>query len=73
VRLIRIREAARMLGVNAQTLRRRSEGRDYVEIYGHRIRVYRMDLRPDAERRFDGDEIGRVLARVLKAPGRVDT
>lgn len=55
-----------MLGVNAHTLRRRSEGKDWLELYGHRIRVYRMDLRPDAERRFDADEIRRVLARLEK-------
>jgi hypothetical protein len=67
MRLVRISEAARMLGVDAETLRRRAnKGGDYLEIYGHQIRVYRMDLRSDAERRFNADEIGRVLARVLK-------
>ncbi|MDF2629524.1 MAG: hypothetical protein K0R39_3355 [Symbiobacteriaceae bacterium] len=67
MRLIRMSEAARMLGVDAQTLRRRSMGRDFVEIYGKQLRVYRMDIRPNAERRFDADEIGRLLARVQKA------
>lgn len=51
-----------MLGVDAETLRRRAnKNGDHLEIYGHRIRVFRMDIRPDAERRFDADEINRLL------------
>jgi len=68
MRLIRISEAARLLGVDAETLRRRAnKGGEYLEIYGHRIRFFRMDLRPDAERRFDADEINRVLVRLRNA------
>jgi hypothetical protein len=49
------------------TLRRRetSDGR-WAEIYGHRIRVYRIDLNPNAQRRYDEDEIHRMLARLSK-------
>ncbi|HWI62945.1 MAG TPA: hypothetical protein VNT75_13950 [Symbiobacteriaceae bacterium] len=68
MRLIRISEAAKMLGVDAETLRRRADkGGNYLEIYGGRIRVFRIDLTPNAERRFDADEIGRLLARLGKA------
>lgn len=67
MRLIRSWEAARMLGIDADTLRRRTKGREYLEIYGVRIRVYRMDVNPDSERRFDADEITRALAGLQKA------
>jgi len=66
-RLIRLNEAARMLGVDGDTLRRRARNRDYVEIYGFRFRVYRMDPRPDAERRFDADEIRAALDQLKQA------
>lgn len=66
MRLIRLNEAARMLGVDGDTLRRRAKESDYVEIYGMRLRVYRMDLKPNAERRFDADEIRRELDRLQK-------
>jgi hypothetical protein len=64
VKLIRAGQAARLLGVDAETLRRRSKGKDYLEIYGHRLRVFRMDISPGAEGRYDEDEIRRVLARL---------
>jgi hypothetical protein len=63
VNLIRIGRAARLLGVDASALRRRLKG-DYVEIFGERIRAYPMDLHPDSERRFNEDEIHRLLARL---------
>jgi hypothetical protein len=66
VKLIRIGQAARLLGVDASALRRRLKG-NYVEIFGVRIRAYPMDLHPDSERRFDEDEIRRVLARLDRA------
>jgi CO/xanthine dehydrogenase Mo-binding subunit len=65
MRLVRLSEAARLLGVDADTLRRRAaKTGDSLEIYGFRLRVYRMDVRPDAERRLDADEIRRGLARL---------
>jgi hypothetical protein len=67
VRLIRMSEAARMLGISAEALRRRAvKGGDWVEIYGGRIRAYRIDMHPNAERRFNADEIARLLARLQK-------
>lgn len=63
MRLVRLQEAARLLGVDGDTLRRRAKQGDWVEIYGQRIRIYRMDRRPDAERRFDADEIKAALER----------
>lgn len=66
MRMIRLNEAARMLGVDGDTLRRRSKTGDYIEIYGVRLRVYRMDLKPNAERRFDADEIRAALDRLQR-------
>ena len=60
--LIRMQEAAKLLGIDADTLRRRIKGREWLEIYGHRIRIFRMDIKPGAERQFDADEIRRALA-----------
>jgi hypothetical protein len=67
MKLIRAGQAARLLGVDAETLRRRAKGKDYLEIYGHRVRVYRMDINPGSEGRYDEDEIRRVLARIQRA------
>jgi hypothetical protein len=67
VKLIRAGEAARLLGVDTETLRRRAKGKDYLEIFGHRIRVYRMDMTPGAEGRYNEDEVRRVIARMEKA------
>lgn len=67
MRLIRAGQAARLLGVDTDTLRRRAAGRNYLEIYGHRITVYRMDIGPGAEGRFDLDEIERLLSNLKKA------
>lgn len=66
MKLIRAGQAARLLGVDTDTLRRRAAGRDYLEIFGHRLRVYRMDVGPGAEGRFDEDEVRRLLARLSK-------
>jgi hypothetical protein len=64
MKLIRSGQAAKLLGVDPDTLRRRAAGRDYLEIFGHRLRVYRMDIGPGAEGRYDEDEIRSLLARV---------
>lgn len=64
--LIRLNQAAKMLGVDGDTLRRRAKSGDSVEIYGMRLRVYRMDLQPNAERRFDADEIRAALERLQR-------
>lgn len=66
MRLVRLHEAARLLGVDGDTLRRRAKRGDWVEIYGQRIKIYRMDPRPDAERRFDADEIRAALERAAE-------
>jgi hypothetical protein len=57
-----MQEAAKILGVDADTLRRRIRGREWLEINGQRIRIFRTDIKADAERRFDADEIRRALA-----------
>jgi hypothetical protein len=64
MRLVRLNEAARMLGVDGDTLRRRAKDGDQVEIYGFQLRIYRMHLKPNAERRFDADEIRAALERL---------
>lgn len=67
MRLIFIREAARLLGVGASALRRRvSSDRQWVEIYGGRLRVYPMDSTSTSRLRFDADEINRLLIRLHK-------
>lgn len=55
-----------MLGIDADTLRRRTKGQEWLSIYGQRIRVYRMDINPDSARRFDQDEIERALGKMRK-------
>jgi hypothetical protein len=54
-----------MLGVDPATLRRHIRG-DYALIYGQRLRAYPMDINPDAERRFDEDEVRRLLVKLKK-------
>lgn len=67
MRLIRAGQAAKMLGVDTDTLRRRAAGRSFLEIFGQRLTVYRMDIGPGAEGRFDADEIEHLLSRLRKA------
>jgi|GEM_PF-3291934 len=67
MRLVRLNEAARMLGVDGDTLRRRAKDREFLEIYGFRLNVYRMDAKASAERRFDADEIRALLSRMAKS------
>jgi hypothetical protein len=55
-----------MLGVDPATLRRHIKG-DYATIFGLRLRAYPMDITPGAERRFDEDEIRRVLTELRDA------
>ncbi|MFZ5825250.1 MAG: hypothetical protein ACOY94_13120 [Bacillota bacterium] len=68
MKLVSISRAARLLGIDPGGLRRREtpDGR-YCEVYGHRIKVFRVDLGPGAQRRYDEDEIQRVLARMSKS------
>lgn len=65
MKLITIATAAKLLGLVADSLRRREtpDGK-WTEVYGRRIRVYRIDLTPHAQRRFDEDEIRRLLAKL---------
>lgn len=67
MRLIYIREAAKLLGVSGFALKRRlSADRQWVEIYGGRLRIYPMDSNPTSHLRFDADEINRLLIRLHK-------
>ncbi|HLO02618.1 MAG TPA: hypothetical protein VK191_05885 [Symbiobacteriaceae bacterium] len=73
MRLIFIREAATLLGVGASAIRRRvSSDRQWVEIYGGRLRVYPMDSTPTSHLRFDADEINRLLIRLRKERPPID-
>lgn len=67
MRLIPIGDAARLLGLDPTSLRRKEtpDGR-YAEVYGHRIRVHRLSPDPNARRRYDADEIYRVLSRLSR-------
>lgn len=67
MRLITIGDAARLLGLDPTTLRRRetADGQ-YAELYGHRIRVHRLSPGANAQRRYDAEEIHRVLARMSR-------
>lgn len=68
MRLIPIGDAARLLNLDPTTLRRREspDGR-YAEVYGHRIRIHRLAPGPNGQRRYDEEEILRVLARLQRA------
>lgn len=63
--MISIGQAARFLGLDPETMRRREspDGR-WMEIFGHRIRVFRLDMNPGAFRRYDEREIRRLLQRL---------
>lgn len=67
MKLITIGEAARLLSVDPQTLRRRetADGK-FVDLLGHRIHVYRMGGLLGGQRRFDEAEIHRVLSRMQR-------
>ena len=67
VDLIFINEAARLLKVHPETLRRHetADGR-YCEIYGTRIRVYRLSNVPGGQRRYDRNEVVRLLNRLSR-------
>jgi hypothetical protein len=67
MRLVTIGDAARLLGLDPTTLRRRetSDGQ-YAEVYGYRIRIHRLSPGPNGQRRYDEDEIHRVLARMSR-------
>lgn len=67
LKLIPISQAARLLGVSPATLRRReTPDGQYVEVYGERIRVYRLGDTPGSQRRYDEREVYRVLVRMAK-------
>lgn len=68
MKLITIGDAARLLSVDPQTLRRREtpDGK-HVELLGQRIHVYRMGGLLGGQRRFDEAEIYRVIARMQRA------
>lgn len=68
MKLVSIATAARLLGLDPASLKRRetADGK-WADVYGHRIRVYRIDLTPNAQRRYDEDEIHRVLVRMQRA------
>lgn len=68
MKLVSIAVAAKLFGVDPVTLRRHetSDG-CWTEMYGHRIRVYRIGFLPSSQRRYDEDEIRRVLVRLQKA------
>lgn len=65
--LVPISEAARLLKVHPETLRRH-ETRDgkWCEMYGVRIRVYRLGDGPSAKRRYDRAEIARLVVRLQR-------
>lgn len=62
--LITTKEAARLLKVDPRTLRKYEspDGR-WCEILGLRFRVFRMDMSPTAQRRYDEDEIIKALKK----------
>ena len=67
MKLINITTAARLLGVNPGTLRRyETPDGAWTEIYGFRLRVYRIGFLPSSQRRYNEDEIHRILARMQK-------
>lgn len=70
VDLIPIDKAAKLLKVHPNTLRRHetADGR-WCEIYGGRIRVFRLSNEPGpaAQRRYDQNEILRLLGGLQKA------
>ncbi|HLO02617.1 MAG TPA: hypothetical protein VK191_05880 [Symbiobacteriaceae bacterium] len=64
MRLVPTQEAARLLGMPNYTLRRLSaRGGDWLELNIGRLRIYRLDPEPHSQRRFDADEILRLLER----------
>lgn len=65
--LVPIREAAKLLKVHPETLRRH-ETRDgqWCEILGVRLRVYRLSDSPTGQRRYDRAEILRLMARLQR-------
>jgi hypothetical protein len=69
VDLVPIDQAAKLLKVHPNTLRRHetSDGR-WCCIYGGRIRVYRLSNEPGpaAQRRYDRSEIVRFLSRLQR-------
>lgn len=66
--LISIGEAAKLLGVAVHTLRRyETEDGRWCEIFGQRFRVHRMHPGPLGRRRYDRNELMRVIARMQRA------
>lgn len=63
--MISIGKAGKLLGLDPDTMRRREtpDGR-WLEIFGHRICVFRLDASPTAFRRYDEREIRRLIQRL---------
>lgn len=69
MRLISIREAARLLQVHPHTLKNNetADG-NWCTVYGLKLRVYRISNLPNAQRRYDADEIERAVNRISMGP-----
>lgn len=67
MKLVSIQAAAQQLQVHPNTLRRNetTDGK-WCEVYGTRIRVYKVSNAPKAQRRYDEEEIARVLSRLQR-------
>lgn len=54
-----------MLGITVDTLYALEDhSRRFIRIYGAKIHVYRIGSSPSAHRRYDSDEIARVLRQL---------
>lgn len=71
---VNVDQAAKLLGVHPDTLRRREswDGK-WCTIHGHQIRVYRQGIHPQPHRRYNEAEIRRVLAAVEAARQRKES
>lgn len=65
--LISITDAARLLQVHPSTLRRNeSPDGNWCNIYGTRIRVYRISSEPGGQRRYDRGEVIRKFYQLRR-------
>lgn len=65
--LVSIQNAAKLLQVHPNTLRRNeSPDGKWCLIYGARLRIYKVSNEPGAQRRYDRDEIERLLHRLRR-------
>lgn len=65
--LITIQDAARILQVHPNTLRRNesSDGK-WCHVYGIRLRVYKVSSEPNSHRRYDREEIVRKFYQLRR-------